>query len=726
MLTISSGYDPGYLTRAVATGRENYYLSAVAEHGEPPGTWTGRGCPELGLPVGSRVDNKVMERLYGAFIDPRDPAGVATLGRAPSGFAGNDDKVAALIAARLAAEPEATAERRDQIIMEALKEQRAAVYFFDATFSVPKSVSLLHASFQVKAQQARDAGQAGEADAWEARAQAVWDAVMAGNQAMLDYLQREAGYSRAGYHSKGSGRFVDAHEWVVASFRQHTSRDHDPQLHVHNAILNRVLREDPLASRPGGRRAWRTLDGAALYAAKPAAGAVAERTLAEHLARDLGVEVVARPDGNGWEIAGISEELREQFSSRRRAIEPRVRELAEEYERKRGRAPDARALWSMAQFVTLDSRQAKEHSAPSRESLLARWEDQSRAAETQALSAVPDAVLGRASTAGSPARQPFGIEIERVVAAAVADAQQRKATFSRYELIRMLNRHLPDYLGGLSGDQVARLLDELTEEALRPGGAAGTVRLTAPEMVPVPEAFRRADGLSLWRRHGADLFTTRAMLGLEMRLLRAAAQTGAPSVAPERAAEVLGADRARVEARLWREHGRRGADSAALGAADGASAPLSGAGLADDQVQAAYGVLTSGRAIDILAGPAGTGKTRTVAAIARIWREAGTGRVVGLTTSTNAAHTLAGEGLADSHNLAAFLGRIAGSDATRGHLPVRSGDLLVVDEASMASTADLAAVGGDRHPVRGEDPPHRRHRTAFRAASRRGDAAARR
>ncbi len=148
MLTISSGYDPGYLTRAVATRRENYYLSAVAEHGEPPGIWTGRGCPELGLVVGSAVDNKVMERLYGAFTDPRDPAGEATLGRAPSGFAGNDEKIAGRIAGQLAAEPEATAERRDQIIMQALKDQRAAVYFFDATFSVPKSVSLLHASLQ--------------------------------------------------------------------------------------------------------------------------------------------------------------------------------------------------------------------------------------------------------------------------------------------------------------------------------------------------------------------------------------------------------------------------------------------------------------------------------------------------------------------------------------------------------------------------------------------------
>ena len=376
MLTISSGYDPGYLTRSVATGRENYYLSAVAEHGEPPGIWTGLGCPELGLPAGSKVDNKVMERLYGAFIDPRDPQHTATLGRAPSGFTGNNDKVAALIAERLAAEPEATQERRDQIIMQAMKEQRATVYFFDATFSVPKSVSLLHASLQVRAQQAHEANNAAEAEQWEARAQTVWDAIMAANQAMLDYLQREAGYSRAGYHSKNSGRFVDAHEWVIASFPQHTSRDNDPQLHVHNAILNRVLREDPLASRPGGPRAWRTLDGAALYAAKPAAGAIAERTLAEYLADRLGIQIIPRADGNGWEIEGITEELRGQFSSRRRAIEPRVHALIEEYENKHGKAPNARAVWSMAQFVTLDSRRAKAHSALSREALLAQWEAQ--------------------------------------------------------------------------------------------------------------------------------------------------------------------------------------------------------------------------------------------------------------------------------------------------------------------------------------------------------------
>jgi AAA domain len=78
--------------------------------------------------------------------------------------------------------------------------------------------------------------------------------------------------------------------------------------------------------------------------------------------------------------------------------------------------------------------------------------------------------------------------------------------------------------------------------------------------------------------------------------------------------------------------------------------------------------------------------------MAEAWQEAGVGRVIGLTTSTNAAHALAAEGLAETYNFAEFLGRIRDSDQTCGHLPVLPGDLLVVDEASMVPTADLAAV----------------------------------
>src|SRR5258708_5556506 len=134
----------------------------------------------------------------------------------------------------------------------------------------------------------------------------------------------------------------------------------------------------------------------------------------------------------------------------------------------------------------------------------------------------------------------------------------------------------------------------------RPGrrGPCGTMLLTAPDMVPVPASYRRRDGLSLWRRHGAEVYTTRAQLDTEARLLCAAAQTGAPSLAPDRAARALGADRARLEARLWREHGRHGAPRADP-ALDGAGAPLSRAGLSRDQAHAAYGILTSRPALHL-------------------------------------------------------------------------------------------------------------------------------
>ena len=120
----------------------------------------------------------------------------------------------------------------------------------------------------------------------------------------------------------------------------------------------------------------------------------------------------------------------------------------------------------------------------------------------------------------------------------------------------MINRYLPDYLGGLSGEEVAGLLEELTTWALRPGGPGETVLLTAPELVPVPVQYRRTDGLSLWRRHGAEIYTTRGQLDTEVRLVRAAAQGGAPVIAARVVAAALGADRARVEAALWRQYGR--------------------------------------------------------------------------------------------------------------------------------------------------------------------------
>ena len=101
----------------------------------------------------------------------------------------------------------------------------------------------------------------------------MWACIQAGNRAALEYLQREAGYTRSGYHGRQAGevrtgRWEDAHGFIVGSFAQHTSRDGDPQLHIHNLVLNRVMRE-----RDG---AYRTLDSRALHEHRGAAAAIAD------------------------------------------------------------------------------------------------------------------------------------------------------------------------------------------------------------------------------------------------------------------------------------------------------------------------------------------------------------------------------------------------------------------------------------------------------------------
>jgi hypothetical protein len=79
---------------------------------------------------------------YGQHADSRDPAGETTVGRAPGKY-----RTAEEICARLLlAEPHATAERREQLVVAAKAQVRTADLYWDATFSVSKSVSPFHAS----------------------------------------------------------------------------------------------------------------------------------------------------------------------------------------------------------------------------------------------------------------------------------------------------------------------------------------------------------------------------------------------------------------------------------------------------------------------------------------------------------------------------------------------------------------------------------------------------
>lgn len=273
IITVSPGHDASYPWRQIGTSAEvgrtgqtglAYYLSPAEKGGEPPGRWQGAGLVELGFWEGQVIEREVFERLYGEFLDPRDPTGQTRLGRAPQRFRSTEEVYAVLAAL----EPEATAELRAQLIVEAKTQVRAPVQYFDATFSVSKSITLLHASAMANAVKAGSADNLEAAAYWEQAAADVWACVEAGNRAALDYLQREAGYTRSGYHGRqaeglSTGRWEDAHEFIIGSFAQHTSRDGDPQLHIHNLILNRVRREQD--------GAWRTLDSKALYEHRGAA-----------------------------------------------------------------------------------------------------------------------------------------------------------------------------------------------------------------------------------------------------------------------------------------------------------------------------------------------------------------------------------------------------------------------------------------------------------------------
>src|SRR5262249_49334947 len=257
---------------------------------------------ELGLQSGGQVDRAVFEPLYGHHQDPRDPSGQAVLGRAPRRFRSAEE----IYAAMLAAEPEATAERRAQLMIEAKAQVRAPDLYWDATFSVSKSISLFHASALANVAAAAQRGGLRAAQAWQEVADGIWDAIMEGNAAGLEYLQTEAGQTRAGYHP--GGRWEDAREWVIASFRQHPSRDGDPQMHVHNLILHKVRRESD------GQ--WRALDSMSLYRHRPAASAIATLVMENALTRRFGGWWGPRRGGHGRGIARGSQARVDMLSPR--------------------------------------------------------------------------------------------------------------------------------------------------------------------------------------------------------------------------------------------------------------------------------------------------------------------------------------------------------------------------------------------------------------------------
>jgi conjugative relaxase-like TrwC/TraI family protein len=275
----------------LGAGQERYYLDKVAEgaedyysgEGEAEGQWIGDAAAELGL------EGKVDGEALTAMLTGADPATGEPLGlRHVAG--------------------------------------RGPVPGFDLTFSAPKSVSLTWAL----------GGEEAGAEVAEAHRASV--------EAALDYLQRQACWTRRG---KGGHQFVSGNGFLAAAYTHRSSRAGDPQLHTHVLIANAT-------KGPDGR--WTRLYHPAIYNHAKTAGYIYEANLRHELAQRLGVRWGEVRNGIA-EIEGFDPDHLRAFSTRRQEI------LA-------AAAPDACA--GSLRIATLATRKAKQRDL-TEESLRDQW-----------------------------------------------------------------------------------------------------------------------------------------------------------------------------------------------------------------------------------------------------------------------------------------------------------------------------------------------------------------
>jgi conjugative relaxase-like TrwC/TraI family protein len=678
--TLSKGYDLEYIWKQVDRGpakdAASYYIQASESGGEPPGRWWGLGAKALGFEPSQRIEREPYDLLFG---ERQAPDGTQ-LGRHPD----NGRKAADLFAALLAAEPHATAERKRELRTEADKKTRQSPLFFDLTISLSKTISIFHASLGENARLARQAGDRDGDQYWSALVAEVDDMIWQAVHAGFAYFQREAGYTRTGSHNtrvrgRETGQWHEA-DLAVAHWLQHTSRDGDMQLHVHSQIAH--------VARTSTDGKWRAPDSLGYNEHIGAVAAIVSQHLEEALTARFGLEWTARDDGHGFEIKGISGDMMRVFSSRRESITADLRARAARFEQQYNRKPSQRELAQLAQASNFKTR-AKKEGALDFAQLHAGWADKlARTLGVSLASVAPSVWHGSEGRAGARARDPdspapIPAELERARAAqkAIALAQQDKSAWTRADLIKYLGRVLPRT--GLDPAATAALLEDLADRALQ-SEFEPVACLEAPELAEVPRSLLRADGRSVYQRHGGTRYATRAQLAMEEHMVAQASEGRAPRMRRTEAAHALGADPVCLEDAL----AGRVPDAHGVRETHDAQDARAGSGLREDQAAAALAVLTDGRLMSVINAPAGAGKTRVLAELARIWAARG-GQVIGITPSQSARNTLAA-GVPVSYNSAQFLGHLPGRRGARGPVSIGPGTLLVIDETSMLSGLDLA------------------------------------
>lgn len=505
--------------------------------------------------------------------------------------------------------------------------RRRAVAGYDFTFSLPKSASVLWAI--------------ADADTQEKIADAHHRAI----DDVLAFMERELAATRAGEAGRdGAVAQVEVTGLIAAAFDHFDSRASDPQLHTHVVVSNKV--------RTVFDGKWRSLDGRPLHAATVALSELHTSVFADHLTRALGIGWDRREraaDRNPvWAIATVPETLVAEFSSRSRHIDIEKDQLIDEYIAKHGRAPSKVTVIRLRQQATLATRPEKQ--LRSLADLTREW----RARATQLLGGdatawALDAVTNHPASSLLRAEDvPRGI-LNQVASRVVEAASERRSTWSRWNLYAEAARQTMGWRFVATEDReaIVGMIADAAEER--------SVRLTPPELASSPAEFRRADATSVFRPRNSARYSSIALLDAEDRLLAAARATNGPVVS---AATLEHAERARSN------HGLV---------------------LGEDQRAALQSIATSAFSIDVLIGPAGAGKTTAMHALRLAWEhDHGRSSVVGLAPSAAAARELADDLGIATENTAKWL-----HENRQGRATVRAGQLVIIDEASLAGTFTL-------------------------------------
>ncbi|SEF12003.1 conjugative relaxase domain-containing protein, TrwC/TraI family [Arthrobacter alpinus] len=573
------------------------------DSGDPAGKWFGAGLAGLSLNAGDRVEKFQAKRL---FQDSKDPLTGELLGRS---------QIKATTAPEGAQSPSG----------QTVKKTREAVAGFDITFSVPKSVSVLWAISTPEVQ----------AKLLAAHRQAMAES--------LAWLEENVIQTRTGH---GGVAKVEVTGLIGSSFDHWDSRAGDPQLHTHAVIANRVQRVSD------GQ--WATLDSYTLHKYVVATSEKYNNLLFDAVYRETGAvaeqrgqepTIVPSPEGNlavsdaveesgkiRVELAGVPNELIEEFSTRSRAIENEKNRLLKEWEDSNGRPAPTEVIIRLRQQATLSTRTAKVSDAQPLAVKMTNWRERTRALGLNPKQVVA-AAIGHETTVFESGAITYSAVLE-IAGHVLAQTAHKRATFNQANLIATTEKLLTT-IRCASASERNEITHQIVEAAT---GMAASLTPRASRYMDDADAVLTNRGHSIFDSPETAIFASKQLMNDEAFLMGLAANEAGPSLPdPSKVQEALG------NVLVGDNHH-----------------------LSSDQARAALEVLTSKQTLTAIIGPAGTGKTTTMRGIKELWEaHHSPGSIVGLAPSAVAAAVLGEEVGIATDNTAKWLYESVGDGAAR-------------------------------------------------------------